>query len=115
KMIHTLYDMVHWITASPYSGCKPLPVTFTEHQETFEPDTAIMHPYPFPIISYSWNFGDGSPTSSASSPTHTYTAVGTYTVILTTVTSNGCTVYDTILIHVGKPPVVTFIATPTHE
>src|ERR1019366_8562921 len=50
-----------------------------------------------------------------SSPTHTYTAVGTYTVILTTVTSNGCTVYDTILIHVGKPPVVTFIATPTHE
>ncbi len=114
KQIDTLFDMIHWITASPYSGCKPLPVTFTPHMMTWMPDTLTLHPYPFPVATYSWNFADGSPTSSAMSPTHTYTAVGVYNVILTSVTSNGCTIYDTVQIRVGTPPVVTFSATPTH-
>lgn len=108
----TLYDMVHWITATPTSGCKPLTVNFSSNMRTWMTDTLSLHPYPFPVTSYSWNFGDGPVTSSSPTPTHTYTDVGVYTVVLTSVTSNGCTVYDTIKIHVGKPPVVTLTATP---
>jgi len=40
-------------------------------------------------LTYQWDFGDGS-TSGEKSPSHTYTATGTYTVVLTTTTSNGC-------------------------
>ncbi|MFN6374602.1 MAG: PKD domain-containing protein, partial [Chitinophagia bacterium] len=38
---------------------------------------------------YKWNFGDGT-TSDESSPTKTYSSVGTYNVILSATTSNGC-------------------------
>lgn len=113
--LDTLYDMVHWISVDNYSGCKPLSVTFTPHMMTWMTDTLTMHPYPFPVTSYSWNFGDGSPVSPSPTPTHIFTAVGTYAVVLTSITSNGCTVHDTVTIHVGQPPIVTFIATPLHQ
>ncbi len=38
---------------------------------------------------YSWLFGDGG-TSLSSSPTHTYAIAGSYTVLLTATTNNGC-------------------------
>jgi gliding motility-associated-like protein len=114
ERIDTLFDMVHWITATPTSGCKPLTVNFTASKTTYMPDTTRAQPYPYPTTSYSWNFGDGSGLSTSPSPSHTYTLEGTYTVILTSVTSNGCTVYDTVTVHVGKPPIVTFTAAPTH-
>ncbi len=114
--LDTLYDIQHWITATPYSGCYPLPVNFSSYQITYEPDTtAPPIPYPFPVTSYSWDFGDGSAPSSLATPSHTYTAVGTYTAVLTFVTSNGCTFHDTTTILVGSPPVATFTATPLHQ
>ncbi len=40
--------------------------------------------------SYLWNFGDGT-TSTEVSPTHSYTNFGTYSVVLTVTSSDGCT------------------------
>ena len=40
--------------------------------------------------SYIWDFGDGT-TSTEVSPTHSFSAVGTYTVILTVTSADGCT------------------------
>ncbi|MFM9051538.1 MAG: PKD domain-containing protein, partial [Bacteroidota bacterium] len=40
-------------------------------------------------ISYLWDFGDGT-TSASSSPTHLYANPGTYTILLTTSSANGC-------------------------
>lgn len=115
KRIDTLYDMIHWITATPTSGCKPLTVNFASFMKTYMPDTTTgLKPYPFPVTSYSWSFGDGSGTVTTPTTSHTYTLEGTYRVVLTSITSNGCTVYDTVFIDVGKPPVVTFTAAPTH-
>ena len=114
KVRDTLYDLVLTLTASPDGGCKPLNVTFGTNVITYEPDTLLPHPYPFPVTSYSWNFGDGSPTGSGATPSHTYTAVGVYNVIATITTSNGCTAIDSIKVYVGKPPVVSFTAAPTH-
>ncbi len=109
----TLYDLVPKIYATPIRGCRPLTVNFSADNWTWLPDLLSLHPYPWSIASYSWDFGDGSGLSTSSAPSHTYTAIGTFHVTVTEVTSNGCTVVDTISIHVGAPPVVTFIATPT--
>ena len=59
-------------TASPTSGCMPLPVTFTD----------ISTPNGgFPVTSRKWYFGTGSPvTTSSNTTSFTYTTVGTYTV-----------------------------------
>lgn len=109
----TIYDMIFTATATPYHGCKPLPVTFGTTLFTSQP-LSIAHPYPFPITSYTWDFADGSAPGSGATPTHVYTAVGTYTASVTAVTSNGCTITTTVQIEVGAPPVATFTATPTH-
>ncbi len=115
KRIDTLYDLYLDISANPTEGCVPLTVNFFYNLYTYMPDTTMgARPYPFGISSFSWNFGDGSPTSSSPTPSHTYTAVGIYSAILTIVTGNGCVIMDTIQIKVGKPPLVTFTATPTH-
>jgi gliding motility-associated-like protein len=114
--IDTLYDIIQNTTATPRKGCKPLVVTFTTSDFTYEPDTARfpLAPYPWPVTSYSWVFADGA-VSTAAAPTHTYTAVGVYHVTVTKTTSNGCTFTDSVLVKVGAPPVITFSATPTHE
>lgn len=44
-----------------------------------------------PVLSYLWDFGDGSPLSTATNPVHTYNTNGTYTAILVTSSSAGCT------------------------
>jgi len=40
-------------------------------------------------ISYLWDFGDGT-TSTNATPTHMYTSAGTYTILLTATSNNGC-------------------------
>jgi len=63
---------------------------------------------------YAWFFGDGS-TSSAQDPVHTYTSAGSYNVVLWVV-GMYTTVYvekDNYIVATSKPPVVSFIATPT--
>ena len=41
------------------------------------------------IVSYQWNFGNGE-TSTEQNPTITYSNIGSYTVVLTVTSSNGC-------------------------
>ncbi len=100
-----IYDIIPTISATPDHGCKPLTVSFS----------ASVGSYPWPVSTYSWDFADGSPLGSGPTPAHTYTAVGSYLVHVTMLTSNGCTVTDTVTVLVGSPPVVTFTATPTEK
>jgi len=46
-------------------------------------------------LSYEWAFGDGG-SSTQTSPTYSYTTKGTYTVILTVISSVGCAAADTL-------------------
>ena len=95
-------------------GCIPLPVIFGSALTTSYPSAAN---YPAAITNYTWNYGDGSaPVSGASLPTpsHTFTAVGTFSVICTVTTANGCTRQDTTIVNTGNPPVVNFTANPHH-
>ncbi len=68
-------------TATTTFGCGPRTVGFT--------NTSVNSGYGS-IVSYNWNFGDGT-TSTAVNPTHVYNDPGTYTVVLTTTNSLGCT------------------------
>jgi gliding motility-associated-like protein len=108
----TLYDMIFSVQATPWEGCVPLTVKFTDSTLTSVPGPGLSR-YPYPVTSYSWIFGDGG-TSASFNPTHTYTAVGTYWAHLTITTSNGCTFTDSVKIIVSKPPVITVKAIPTH-
>lgn len=62
----------------PLSGCGSLTAIFTDSS--------------YNASSWSWSFGDGN-TSTQQNPTHTYTSVGSYSVILVTQDSIGCTSY----------------------
>lgn len=66
-------------SASPLTGCFPLPVNFTD----------MSTPGSGTITSWLWDFGDGN-TSTQKNPTHTYTASGNYTILLVVTNSNGC-------------------------
>lgn len=65
-------------TATPLAGCGSLTASFTDLS--------------YNASSWSWSFGDGN-TSSQQNPVHTYTNVGSYTAILVTQDSLGCTSY----------------------
>ncbi len=52
-------------------------------------------------LSYQWDFGDGSPFSTALNPSHIYTSNGSFTVVLTTVSTAGCEDTDTVIIDIG--------------
>lgn len=54
-----------------------------------------------PIISWNWDFGDGN-ASTEQNPTHTYTTDGSYIVVLTTTSENGCQGYACIFVYVGE-------------
>ena len=99
------------ITGVPASGCVPLNVGFSASI-----GTTTGGVYPYPVSNYSWNYGDGSAVVSGAvpTPTHIFTAVGIYSVICVATTSNGCVAHDTVIISVGRPPVVDFVVTPTH-
>ncbi|MES2565888.1 MAG: PKD domain-containing protein [Bacteroidota bacterium] len=62
-------------------------------------------------VKWFWNFGDSSPLDSAAiSPVHSFTASGTYSVILTTVSSNGCFNSDTLSVDIFPNPTADFNA-----
>ncbi|HRH64862.1 MAG TPA: PKD domain-containing protein, partial [Bacteroidia bacterium] len=64
------------------------------------------------LTSHTWNFGDGSPASALLNPFHVFTAAGTYSVQLTSASSN-CADDTTIQVTVAPAPVVAFSATVT--
>jgi gliding motility-associated-like protein len=66
-------------TAAVNSTCT-LPVSTTFTNQTTGP----------PLLSYIWDFGDGSGPDNTGSPTHSYTAAGSYKVLLTASSSQGC-------------------------
>ena len=66
-------------TATPLTGCFPLPVCFTD-QSTAGSGT---------VTNWLWDFGDGN-NSTSQNPCHTYTAAGNYNVSLRVTNSNGC-------------------------
>jgi PKD repeat protein len=60
------------------------------------------------MLTWSWNWGDGTTQTSdtAKSPSHSYTAAGTYKVILTITTANGCkdTISKTLIVSPQAAP-----------
>ncbi len=52
--------------------------------------------------SWSWTFGDGT-TGTGPNPDHIYNTAGTYTAVLTVNGASGCSVTDTVIIHVREP------------
>ncbi len=66
-------------SATPLTGCFPLPVSFTD----------LSTPGSGTITNWLWDFGDGN-TSTSQNPSHTYSASGNYTVSLSVTNSNGC-------------------------
>ena len=70
-------------TNGPYHGAIGQPVQFTGSVEGG-----------FPQYTWSWDFGDEN-TSTDQNPAHTYHSIGTYTVTLTVVDSEGNTASDT--------------------
>jgi gliding motility-associated-like protein len=62
-------------------------------------------------VKWYWNFGDSSPLDSTTiSPVHNFTASGTYSVVLTTVSSNNCFNRDTLHIDIYPNPTANFNA-----
>ena len=80
-------------SATPTSGCFPLPVQFTDQSVALNSS----------IISWEWDFGDGS-ISSLQNPSHTYSGVGNFNVTLRVKNSFGCTSILTKIqyIHIGS-------------
>ncbi len=107
-------DIVPIIEPDKNGGCIPATVTFTVnlYSNIPAPPPAGLWTYPFPTVSYDWDFGDNTTHSNVATPSHTYTTAGTYNVILTGVTSNGCTYKDTFEIRTGTPPTPDFYAIP---
>lgn len=63
------------------------------------------------IVKWMWDFGDFSPRDSTlQNPLHTYSVSGSYSVILTTVSSNNCKSNDTLVIDVYPGPNANFTA-----
>lgn len=91
-------------SASPKTGCAPLPVKFNSSASTGDP------------TQWKWNFGDtvdpNSTQSTLQNPEHTYTLPGCYTVRLITINDKGCS--DTIIsvneVCVGAVPDLKFKA-----
>lgn len=70
------------LVADTLSGCVPLVIHFNDSSVSGNPAD--------PVNGWSWSFGDGS-TSTLQNPAHTYTNSGTYNVVLTVTTNQGCT------------------------
>lgn len=70
------------LTSSTAATCVPETIQFN--------DNSITGNVADPISAWYWSFGDGT-SSSQPDPSHDYTSAGTYTVVLTVTTANGCT------------------------
>ena len=66
-------------SASPLSGCFPLPVSFSD----------LSTPGSGTITNWMWDFGDGN-TSTQQNPVHTFSSAGNYTILLVVTNSKGC-------------------------
>jgi PKD repeat protein len=86
------------------SVCGDKPVYFN--------DTSSTQPWN-QIIEWDWNFGNDS--SNIQNPVYTFDSGGTYPVILTVKSINGCTVTDTEHIVVHAIPVAKFFVTDVCE
>jgi len=86
-----------------YAGCVPLGVNFTDNTTPA-------------IQTWQWNFGDTTitNTSTLQNPSHVYTSPGTYTVVLSVTTTDGCpgTYTYTDMINVYPNPVADFMLSP---
>ena len=101
----TVYPMPSaTFTADVTSGCAELCVNFSDLSTIAAPGN---------IVAWDWDFGDGN-TSNLQSPNHCYPLAGTYTVILTVKSADGCTHTLTIpnYITVFANPVAAFGASP---
>jgi PKD repeat protein len=82
-------------TATPYSGCSPLTVTFTN----------TSNGNGRTIISWTWDFGDATTYNGQTPPAHIYPNRGTYTVKLTVTSACGSNT-KTAYVTVSSQPVV---------
>ncbi len=87
---------------TPYSGCDPLTVVFTDMS------------MPISIDTWYWDFGDGN-TSTDANPIYTYTTPGQYDITHQVVTDDGCFSSLSIvnLITVYDSPQIDFSTTPS--
>jgi gliding motility-associated-like protein len=112
----SILDTSRWPNPRIIAGCFPVTAYFTDSAWQPWSPPKCMSPfcpgYPYPIVSRTWNFGDGSSTSTAAKPIHTYANPGTYYCTEVATTSNGCTFYDTLDVHVGGHSTVNFYAIP---
>ncbi|MBK9525947.1 MAG: PKD domain-containing protein [Bacteroidetes bacterium] len=67
--------------ASPFTGCAPLNVNFTDTSDTEGSS----------IVQWVWNYGSVIDTTSTGASSNSYPTPGTYSVTLTTTDANGCT------------------------
>jgi gliding motility-associated-like protein len=91
------------LSADVTSGCAPLCVQFADLTTISSPGV---------ITSWSWDYGDG--TSTSANPTHCYNTAGSYDVLLTVVSADGCssTIAYPSYINVFAVPVASFTADP---
>jgi gliding motility-associated-like protein len=93
-------------TATPLSGCSPLPVQFTNNSTMGSGAINL----------YQWAFGDGN-SASGTTVNNTYTGAGTYDVTLSVTDVNGCSNVQTVqdFITVQDIGIVDFIASQTEN
>ncbi len=91
-------------------GCLPANGIVQFNSTTLVPDSQAL-------AIHNWNFGDPNATplnpnvSSLANPTHTY-AYGTYTILYSVTTVNGCTKDTTVVASFNVSPVLSFSALP---
>jgi gliding motility-associated-like protein len=68
--------------------------------------TWISNPPPTPTVVYGLNFGDGQ-NAALSNASHSYDSTGTYQVILTVASDEGCTNADTVNVTIVAIPTIT--------
>ncbi len=140
----TIQNPAHTYTSITSSGSRNVTLTITDlygcvnsttksgYIKIFEPTVTINTgegggclPYVFKasadvlsadgVASYAWSFPNGNPVSSTdSTPTVTYNTLGTYDVILTVTTKDGCQATDTASegVKTGTKPTVDFGVSP---
>jgi gliding motility-associated-like protein len=93
---------------APAAGCIPSTglVSFMNNSSISDAQT----------MTYSWNFGDPNATvsnpntSTATNPSHNYSDYGTYTIVLTATTNNGCVDDSTLIVSYGVKPTLAYPA-----
>lgn len=121
---HGVYDIL--LTVTSEHGCSSDTLIPTERfavpEVSFTVENACLYDSlyfnnlseiaaPYLIADYDWNFGDGTD-SGVDNPSHLFTEAGTYTILLTTTSENGCVGNYSTSVDVHPVPVVNFWAEP---